>query len=346
MSIEILRQSVQFNCDLSDREFAADYSICIYLIRMREYYRWAHGIAPNESLDQDRLMEWVSATEARWEAIEVDQFAPLKYRNRRFDAFDVQGINRELHPLGYTYSAGYGRFGKPVFMLAELQSFEHTDHYSLTIAGRELARELTAPPATLLSQDILIRSESVSRLIWDLLEEWRWHRPDNAMAQLVRYYDFEHAPLQALEQAGADQQEVLILHEIGELIAEDLVAPQWNEMLSKGDSHRHLFARAVRDCLADCLSTLPGLLVDENEPGLHFYFASLTPLRKSMFPALADSYGQWKQGGSLRALKQAVKRGQTHWLNTARSLTDDFMATEPLNRDRQTVQAYVDQYAL
>ena len=291
-------------------------------------------------------MEWVSATEARWEAIAGDQYVPLHYRGRHYDAFDVQGINRVLHPRGYTYSAGYGRFGKPVFVLAELQSVEHTDRYSLTIAGKELARELTAPPATLLSRDILIRSESVSRLIWDLLEEWRWHRPDNAMAKLVRYYDFEHAPLQALEKAGVDQQEVLILHEIGELVAEELVDPQWNEMLSQGDTHQHLFARAVRDCRADCLSTLPGLLADENEPGLHFYFASLTPLRKSMFPALADSYGQWNRGGSLQALKQAVKRGQSHWLNTARSLTDDFMAAGPRKRDRHTVQAYVEQYAL
>ena len=346
VSIETLRQAVQFNCDLSDREFAADYSICIYLIRMREYYRWAHGIAPNESLDQGRLMEWVSRTEARWDAIPEQQIVPLEYAGQSFDAFDAEGLNRLLHPQGYVYSAGYGRFAKPVFMLAELQSIEHTDRYNLTIAGKEMARELTAPPATLQSNNILIRSEAVSRLIWDLLEEWQWHRPDNAMAQLVQYYDFEHAPLEALERAGSDQQEVLILHEIGELVAEELVSPRWNEMLSQGDRHRHLFARAVRDCLADCVSTLPGLLVDENLPGIHFYFASLTPLRKSMFPSLAEGYRQWSQGGSLQAVKRAVKRGQTHWLNTAKSLTDEFMAGEARNRESHTVQAYVEQYAL
>lgn len=291
-------------------------------------------------------MQWVSATEARWDAISTNEYTVLEYQGHRFEAFDAESLNQILHPEGYTYSAGYGRFGKPIFVLAELQSSEHTEHYNLIVAGRELARELTAPPATLLSQNILIRSESVSRMIWDLLEEWQWHRPDNAMAQLVQHYDFEHAPLQALAQAGAEQQEVLILHEIGELVAEEMVAPQWNEMLSKGDQHRHLFARAVRDCLADCVSTLPGLLAVEDVPGLHFYFASLTPLRRSMFPALAESYKQWRKGGSLTALKQAVKSGQSHWQNTAKSLTDDFIAGKNREEGVQTVQAYIERYAL
>ena len=58
MSIDTLRKAVQFNCDLSDREFAADYTICIYLIRMREYYRWSEGIPVNESLEQEALLDW------------------------------------------------------------------------------------------------------------------------------------------------------------------------------------------------------------------------------------------------------------------------------------------------
>lgn len=346
MSIDTLRKSVQFNCDLSDREFAADYSICIYLIRMREYYRWSQGIAPNESLDQRALMEWVSDTEARWDDISFDDFQPLEYQGKRYQPFDVDRLNQLLHARGYTYSAGYGRFGKPVFMLAELESIEHTDHYSLTVAGRELARELTAPPAVMQSGNILVRAESVSRLIWDMLEEWQWNRPDNAMAQLVKYYDFESAPLRALEEAGADQQEVLILHEIGELIVEDMVAPHWNEMLNDDNQHLHLFARAVRDNLADCFSTLPGLLAEDNMPGLHFYFASLTPLRKSMFPALAESYQLWRKSGSIASIKQAAKNGQAHWLKTAHSLTDDFISGGRKLSDGNTVQAYIDQYAL
>ncbi len=344
MSIDTLREAVQFNCDLSDREFAADYTICIYLIRMREYYRWSEGLEATAPLAQDALMAWISATEARWEAIETDQYQPLIFEGTDYQPFEARELNRVLHPQGYTYSAGYGRFGKPVFMLAELNSVEHNEHYSLTIAGREMARELSAPPAVMQQGEILIRSQAVTRLIWDLLEEWSWHKPDNAMAQLVKYYDFEGAPLSALEQAGADQQEVLILHEIGELIAEEMVAPSWNQMLLDENHHRQLFARAVRDCLADCLSTLPGLIAEDNQPGIHFYFASLTPMRKSMFPALATSYRSWREGGSMSGIKEAIKRGQAHWLQTAHRLTDDFCTGS--RHSQQSVQAYIEQFSL
>ncbi len=344
MSIKTLTRAVQFNCDLSDRESATDYSICIYLIRMREYYRWSHGIAMNESLDQSALMDWVSDTEARWEKITLDDFQALEYQGVVYQPFESKALNRVLQPQGYTYAAGYGRFGKPIFMLAKLESLERGEQYSLTIAGRELARELSAPPAVMQAGEILIRTESVTRLIWDLLEEWQWNKPDNAMAQVVKYYDFEGDAMQALERASTDQAEVLILHEIGEMIAEELLAPCWNEMLSDENRHRHLFARAVRDSLADCLTTLPGLLAEGNTPGIHFYFASLTPMRKSMFPSLAKAYRQWHSGGSTGGIKSAINCGQAHWLNIANALTDDFIAGRPAANN--TVQAYIEQNVL
>jgi hypothetical protein len=344
MTIHTLTKSVQFNCDLSDREFAADYSICIYLIRMREYYRWVHGIPLNESLEQSALISWVSETEARWEEIEGCDYKEVEFEGRCYPPFEIERINKRLVPHGYTYQAGYGRFGKPVFLLAKLQSLEEYEQYKLIITGHELARELTAPPASLQKGQILIRSQAVSRLIWDLLEEWQWHRPDNAMAEVVKFYDFERQPLEALEKANADQQEVLILHELGELVAEGLVNPLWNEMLEEDNKHRHLFARAVRDNLADCVSTLPGLLAEDNIPAIHFYFASLTPTRKSMFPVLAKAYRVWRNNGSAQGLKQAIKQGQDHWLDIANRLTDEF--SDGTQKHDVTVQTYIDQYAL
>ena len=342
MSIETLTRTVQFNCDLSDREFAADYSICIYLIRMREYYRWSHGIAPDETLDQESLMNWVSDKEAAWEVLEQEDFQPLIYQGEAFSPFDSRALNSKLQAEGYTYSAGYGSFSKPIFVLAELESSELNDHYRLTLAGRELARELVAPPAVMQSGEIFIRTESVSRMIWDLLEEWQWHKPDNAMAEFVRLYDFKNSPLQALQAASVDQREVLILHEIGELQAENMLSVDWNEMLINADKHLQLFARGARDCLADCLSTLPGLMALENEPGLHFYFASLTPMRKAMFPALVNGYRQWQLNGAMDDLRRAVTQGQTHWLNVAAGLTSalDGQSQKP------TLQNYIERNVL
>ena len=347
MSIETLARSVQFNCDLSDREFAADYSICIYLIRMREYYRWAHGIAPDATLHQAALMDWVSAKENTWEALEQVDFQPLVYQGETFSAFDVEALNLKLQPSGYTYSAGYGRFSKPIFVLAELESVENTARYCLTLAGRELARELVAPPAVMQSGEIFIRTESVTRMVWDLFEEWQWHKPDNAMAEFVRFYDFENKPMKALKAASVDQREVLILHEIGEFLAGDLLADSWNEMLGVDDKHLQLFARGARDYLADCLSTLPGLLATGNVPGLHFYFASLTPMRKAMFPSLVDGYQQWRYERPEFGLQRAITHGQKHWLSVARQLTDTFDSQSPsLEPGPVTLQSYIEGNAL
>jgi len=344
MSLETLRQAVQFNCDLSDREFAADYSICIYLIRMREYYRWAQGIGPDQALDQGELMDWVSEKEALWDSLDEQALKPIEYQGVQYSCFDTAGINRKLHPAGYTYSAGYGHFSKPVFMLAELVEIEVSEDYQLILAGRELARELTAPPAVMRDGEILIRTESVSRMIWDLLEEWQWHKPDNAMAELVRHYDFESHPLQALQRASEEQREVLILHEIGELIAGSQIADNWDEMLSKADRHLQMFARAVRDSLADCLSTLPALLSQHNIAGIHFYFASLTPMRKAMFPQLEAGYRQWRRAQRLEGIQSAVLRGQDHWQRTAMQLSNDFCSDG--SGTGKKLQAYIEQYAL
>ena len=38
--LQSLRRSVQRNCDISDAEFAQSYSLCTYLLKMRELYRW------------------------------------------------------------------------------------------------------------------------------------------------------------------------------------------------------------------------------------------------------------------------------------------------------------------
>ena len=317
MSIQTLTKTVQFNCDLSDAKFAADYSICIYLIRMREYYRWAHNLSPNESLDQANLMDWVGEVETRWKQTDGLDLKPLEFEGDTFMPFDMHNINHKLHPQGLTYSAGIGRFNKPIFMLAELESVDIKPDYSLAISNRELARELTAPPATLQQNNILIRKQAVARLIWDMFEEWQWHKPNNAMAKVVQHYGFEENPVQALEQASFEQREVLILHELGELDAQTILTPHWNELLINANKHQQFFARATRDFLADCLSTLPELLIRQQSACIHFYFASLTPMRKAMFPMLLDAYQQWCVNKAFTPLERAIKQGKSHWFNSA-----------------------------
>ena len=62
-------------------------------------------------------------------------------------------------------------------------------------------------------------------------------------------------------------------------------------------SRLELMARAVRDHLADALSTLPSLIERAHPPSLHFYFANLSGMRKQIYPALLNAYQHWVECG-------------------------------------------------
>lgn len=321
MDIKGLIETVQRNCDISDARHAGDYTLCIYLLKMREFYRWQAGLDWQESPEQGAVMEWVTARESTWAELENADYQPLPLSVASIDPFDEEAVNDELNPLGYLYTAGYGRFGKPVFLLARLEEQEQTPGYRLRIAGEELARELAAPPAMARKGSIVVRNASLQRLVWELVEEWRWKRPRNAMSRVVDYYGFDRDPGQALAHASRDQQETLILHEIGEIIADEVLGEEWNRMLASVlCTGAELGVRAVRDHLADCLILLPALLQDKFEPSLHFYFANLTPLRKDLFPALVSAYDDWAAGGDLGGITRAVRHGQRHWSDCGRKM--------------------------
>jgi hypothetical protein len=83
-----------------------------------------------------------------------------------------------------------------------------------------------------------------------------------------------------------------------------------------------VLARAVRDNLADCLSTLPMLLERGARPSLHFYFAHREGLRRELFPSLTAAYRSWRDTGAASALAATTDAGREHWLKSARRLLE------------------------
>jgi hypothetical protein len=77
-------------------------------------------------------------------------------------------------------------------------------------------------------------------------------------------------------------------------------------------------ARAVRDLLADCLSTLPALLDRPDAGALHFHFATFDAPRRQLFPEALLAYGRFRSGGDARSLRRVVAEGAERWLATAR----------------------------
>ncbi len=325
-----LASAVQHNCDISDARYAGDYGLCTFLLKMREYYRWENELPFTRALPKDELGSWLSAREAQWSAIESEAFRPLPLARGEVDPLEADVANRELLPQGFVYSAGYGRFHKPVFFLGELLRVEERAGFTVLISSCEYARELAAPPAMLQGRTIFVRLESVRRYLWEKIEEWQWRKQDNTLARALASYDFVGDTEAALARMAENEMETMILHEVGEAMAGERLGEGWRDMMAAlARTRAEALARAVRDLLADCLSTLPELLTRANLPALHFYFATFDAPRRDLFPQAPQAYRESLRTGSLAPLAQAVREGEARWLETARGL----LALNPAERE-------------
>ena len=316
-----LVSTVQQNCHISDARYAGDYTVCIFLLKMREFYRWENDIPYSGVLPKNDIGEWLQERERLWSDMESLSFAPLPLGQGGADPFDSDGINRELVPQGYVYSGGYGRFSKPHFFLGDLIKTEKRGGYTVYITACEYARDLVAPPAMMQNQVIYLRQESVRRYLWENIEEWRWSRTNGIMQRALSGYRLDDDLDSALDAMVLNESESMILHEVGEAMAGEHLGPAWNDMLmSLARSKTEIMARAVRDLLADNLSTLPGLIEAENAASVHFYFANYTGMRKYLFPEALNAYHSWVDSGDWRALQALVAEAAPRWTATAQGM--------------------------
>ncbi len=317
----LLVQSVQRNCHIADARHAREATLCNYLLEMREFYRWEHEIPLDRPLPRQELGGWISEREALWDGLATDVLEPLPLGERSYHAFEVAAINAALVPQGLVYGGGYGRFGKPHFFLAQLERREQRQGLMLFVSGCEYARDLTAPPAAMLDGAVFLRRDALRRWLWDKIEIWGVRKSDGALKSALECYGFPVDAMRALETMSEQEAETLILHELGEAMAEPLLGPAWRELIASFTGRRaEILARAVRDNLADCLSTLPRLIERDAAASIHFYFANFEGMREKLFPLLAQAYRSWRETGSAAALRDAIEAGSAHWREAARTL--------------------------
>ncbi len=318
-------EAVQHNCDVSDARHADSYSLCVYLMHMREYFRWEQKLGPDVVLRADAVGEWVQQRESYWDTLEHASYRLLPLPGGQADVFDVDRVNAWLVPLGYGYSAGIGRYGKPIFFVGDLTAAESGEDYRLLCTGTEQVREMIAPPAMTRGSTIWVRRESLRRVLWEMIEEWRWKRPRNAMFRALEGYGFSEDAQTALDRMVEAFTEKAILHERGERVCTEQLGSDWEDMLSlTEDRATEALLRAVRDHLADCLLVLPALLVQKERAPLDFYFATLTGLRRQLFPALVEAYEESLIGNSAARLKQVVRQGARHWREGASQILETY----------------------
>ncbi len=320
MDLPQIIAAVQANCDIADARHARDLTMCNYLLAMRELFRWERNIPLAGPLPQAELGAWIAARETRWNDLEEIDFLPLPIGGG-LDPFDNAAVNAAVAPQGLVYSGGLGRWGKPHFFLGELARREIRHGLEVLVSEREHARDLFAPPAALRGGMVFLRMDALRRWLWEKTEIWGVRQAEGALKAALEGYGFADDAEAALARMAAAEGETLILHEIGEGLAEPLLGPAWREMLGGLPERRaELLARAVRDNLADCLSTLPALLERGASPSLHFYFANFEGLRRGLFPRLWSAYSAWRRTGDDADLRLACRDGAAHWREAAQRL--------------------------
>lgn len=338
MDIETIKKTVQANCDRVDSENAQTFGLCIYLLRMWDYYRWWHGLHLSAPVPNEEILPWIGDVEEYWEAIEGTAFDTIQLDGKAFHPFETAGINEILNPLGWVYSGGFSYGGIPMFYLAELERIDDVQGYRVIISSRELARGLYGFPAMLQDQTIFIRREALQNMIWSRYDEWQFSKRDNSMGRALSFYDFSEDPKQSLNQMVDQELQTLILHEVGECILKQELGEAWGEMLVEfAHSRTEIIARAVKDLAADCMMTLPTLIEDNRLSSLHFYFANFSDMRKELFPELLEAYKEWVQQEDMSLLMTKIEEGRSRWRQVGQDILALYkekgsLAGEAINR--------------
>jgi hypothetical protein len=318
-----LIDTVQRNCDLADALHAREKSLCTYLLGMREYFRWSEQLPLGAAPDRARLSRWIAKREQTWD--ELGERADIAFDRLPFDdaidPFDEAGANRQLAGHALVYGAGIGLFGAPLFFLATRQSEQMRDGAQVIVADRELARGVVAAPAASREGTILIRLDALRRWLWTRAEAAQRGSRERTFIAALNEYGVAIDPVDAIERMARGEVETLVLHELGELRAGELLGASWEDMLAGIDDRRtELTLRAIRDLLADCLVTLPQLLAREAHASLRFWFATFDGLRRELAPQFVEAYCVESNRIDTGALGRAVLSAEADWLAVARDL--------------------------
>jgi hypothetical protein len=326
---QITRQ-VQRNCDIADAGSGAVFSLCGFLLRLRDFYKWEHDLLPWQEPEPATLLEWVEAREEMWLEIAEEPFQPISMDGETFDAFDLDAINGRLRPSGLVYGAGYVAGMKPSFLLAELVESRRIDSLRVDTVSRELARDLYATPAMRQGERIFARRSAMLFFLWDQILEMR-PSAKAALSFAFRQYDLDVEDLRRspkemgprLQHVAATELQAWIYHELGEAREDAFGGLLWQEMVATyAGSPVEIFARSVKDLLADTHADgLLGHIVNQGLKGsLGFFVALMRSFMRMVFPEILEAFTQFLASGDWAVIEKARKRGHTKALGLAEAL--------------------------
>ncbi|HYA66571.1 MAG TPA: hypothetical protein VEE84_07775 [Burkholderiaceae bacterium] len=317
--------AVQHNCEAVDAGHARDSGMCTYLLGMREYFRWESGVDLGAPVEADTVGSWIANRERHWDALleeGADRLVSLPLQGG-LDAYDEPAANEQIESDRLIYGAGIGRFGIPLFFLAQRESQILREGARVVVAGEELARGFVAPPAVSRGSNIILRLDALRRWLWTRAEVARAREPTDAFRLALIAYERSGRLEETIESMARGELESLILHELGELRAGQNLGRDWESMIEQLDDRRaELVVRAVRDLLADCLVTLPALLEGRATASLHFWFSNFDGMRRALAPQMLRARDCGAGTIDVDLLQETVARGREQWNAMAHDLLD------------------------
>ncbi len=313
-----LLKSIRHNCDISDARDNGIFSICTLVLKLRNLYKWEHGLQPWEEPDSPVLLDWIAAKEEYWATIRAEPFLPIPINGEGIDPFLLPPINRYLSVGNNIYGAGYGRSMKAVFFMAEILEDRLVDGCPTLILGKEKARELSSPFAMLQDGVIYIRKDPLRFFFWDQIQEISpSSRP--AMQQALGIYDLmkedctlDREKLIAVFDAIVEQElEIFIYHEVGESQENLLTSNVLKKIIAAYPaSVLELLARSVKDVLADThpRGLLSHIVSQEKKSSLGFYMSFLDGMRKLLCAELTEASKVFWDNGNWSLLQRAIMK--------------------------------------
>ena len=106
--IQSVVRQVQKNCDIANAHYALDDPLCIYLLKMRDLFRWQHCLACTSVVDKSALGQWVADQETRWLDMEESPYEAIVIGGHYYDCLDSEAVNLALEGTGLVYGAERG----------------------------------------------------------------------------------------------------------------------------------------------------------------------------------------------------------------------------------------------
>lgn len=336
--------AIKQNCDISDSEGSAIFSICGMALRLRDLNKWEKGLSPWEENDPAELLAWIDAKEQVWEKVNKAPFKSLPLAGETFDPFDTPGLNRFLEPMGLFYGAGYAHSLKPTFFLARIDNIREIQGIRVLTLGEERVRDLLTIPALNQDNAVLFRRDAAGLFLWDQMAYLK-KSGQRFLKFALRSLGLPRTCIETrkahFEAILENQARTYIHHEIGEILETEFERPVFQEVVSEfPHTPVELLARTVRDLLADTgpRGTLARIITTRDASALGFYAAFQDGLFRPLFPGLRPAVEKFVSDRDWEGIDQARRAGFATARQYAQDLINLFVEGKDTDTPDQTAE--------